>query len=119
MNNGVLSLLDATQLAEIAELEAVRPGLKVRMIELFTESTRVGMRDVRAGMLAGDFRKVSQAAHRLRGNAASLGAPRINALAAGLESRAINGERVRTQDVTRLSKTVDDTIEAYRQWLAQ
>lgn len=114
-------LLDDRHLAEISALESFRPGLKRNMLDLFIHSTGASMDECRTAAHAADAEALTHVAHRIKGNAASLGAPRLKALAAKIESQASNRDHPAAWPgmVEKLAATLSETIAGYRQWLEQ
>lgn len=111
------SLLDSEHLAEIRELAAVRPRLPQQLIALFAECMQEYLATCEQ---ARDCSTLALVTHRIAGSAASLGAPRLRALAEELEN-AVRRQTLTSlapQSLNALRTTMDDTIGAYHQWLA-
>ncbi len=117
--HGAKSLLNPEHLAEIRELAAVRPELPQQLIALFAKCMEEYLAACEQAAANGDGDAFAQATHRIAGSAASLGAPRLRALADELESAASQqgASGLPPQSLPALRMTVDDTIAAYRQWL--
>jgi HPt (histidine-containing phosphotransfer) domain-containing protein len=112
-------LLSPEHLVEIRELAAARPELPQQLIVLFAKCMEEYLAACEQAAANGDGDAFARAAHRIAGSAASLGAPRLRALADELESaagrQALSG--LPPQALPALRMTIDDTIAAYRQWL--
>lgn len=83
-----LPRVDRTIIAQIRELEAVRPGVLRHLIGMFINNTALVLNEIDGRILAGESEELRIAFHSLKGTAASLGAARLSRLAAGAESAA-------------------------------
>lgn len=113
-------LLTDARLDEILALEAHRPDLRIRILEVFSTSTHESLQQCRTAHARGDRPALVHAAHRLMGSATSLGATRLSRLAAQAERQAQAGGDADALAglLDSLAQTRQDTLAAYRRWLA-
>lgn len=81
--------LDMDSIAQIRELEAVRPGLLAKLAASFEESGPRLLEQMREAIDRGDPAATRAAAHTLKGTAASLGALRLSECARRLEQACL------------------------------
>jgi HPt (histidine-containing phosphotransfer) domain-containing protein len=85
--------LDAKTLSQIREIGGEE--LLARLARLFLEHTPLRLEEVRRGLAAGDWSRISRAIHSLRSSSVTLGAVDLARTAAELEAMA--GEENREQ----------------------
>lgn len=106
--------LDAQRLAEIASLEAFRPGLRDRLVELFAATAEPLLAGCAGeGAIADPQRRA--AAHTLKGAAMSIGAVRLGEMAQRIE-RAGDDSPEPLADGAALRAELAATLEALDAW---
>ena len=109
--------LDMDSIAQIRDLETVRPGLLAKLAASFESSGPQLLEQIRGALDCGDLAAARVAAHTLKGTAAGLGALRLSECARRLEqacagddpgagaragAQAVAGELAETLGVLRL-----------------
>ncbi|WP_369369155.1 response regulator (plasmid) [Streptomyces sp. CG4] len=82
--------LDATTVRGL--VDSLRPSFAAELIDVFLEDSPALVDTIREGVPTGDPAEVRRAAHTLRSNAATFGAPRLSALCTDLEQQAKGGD---------------------------
>jgi PAS domain S-box-containing protein len=86
---GGLGAVDVTLLQGFSELDATGgDGILVKLIDLFLENTPQVLAEARAALAGEDARKLSRAAHTLKGSCANFGAERMREACLKLEQRS-------------------------------
>ncbi|MGQ0801897.1 MAG: Hpt domain-containing protein [Pseudomarimonas sp.] len=106
--------LDHDRLAEIASLEAFRPGFRDRLIGLFEAAVHQQL-PVCVGDVEASASERQHAAHALKGAASGIGALHLAALAQQLEQIA-RTPAADWPDPTALKQAATDATMALRAW---
>jgi HPt (histidine-containing phosphotransfer) domain-containing protein len=105
---GDTSLWDARVLAEIGD-----PELTAEILELFTQQLTDALPQLAAALSGGDGERVRELAHRLKGSALTVGAPRLAAVLDELSMAGSTGQLDCAGELfTRLSDTWRATAAA-------
>jgi HPt (histidine-containing phosphotransfer) domain-containing protein len=111
-------MLDLERLAVLRGLEAAT-GLPTLLpaIESFASSSRLG--DLRRFVAAHAWSQVRSVSHSLKGSAATLGAPRLAALAERLEQAARTADEGAVRELAaELAREFEPTVAALRRYAA-
>ena len=111
-----MTRLDQERLAEIASLEAFRPGFRDRLISLFQAAVEQHL-PLCVGEVATSPTQRQHAAHALKGAAFGIGANHLGALAQQLEQIA-KSPAPEWPDPSALELAASDAMAALRAWSA-
>ena len=104
--------VDQAVLARLRELnEDDEPDILTELIDLFLRDTPPRLAALKDAIKEGDAQALSQTAHTLKGSSANLGATRLAALNAELQSKASDGS---LEDASRLLAQLDNEFERVR-----
>lgn len=92
---------EAIDMAVLAELESMRPGLRDRVFALFMRDSPALVNAIVVAAGALDEAELTHAAHRLKSGAANLGARRLVRLCDALEAIGRGGESARAVELAR------------------
>ncbi|PRQ02312.1 Hpt domain protein [Enhygromyxa salina] len=106
---GSSTTLDPASLAQLRELEAVRPGMLAKTAELFLGQAELRLATMDRKLAVGDAEAVADAAHALKGSSHTIGARELGALAAKIELEARAGG-----DTRELIVALHDALAAIR-----
>jgi HPt (histidine-containing phosphotransfer) domain-containing protein len=84
--------LDPEIVAQLRELEPVRPGFLQRLVGMFEDNAARLLAEMETQVAQGDHESLRIAFHSLAGTSASLGARRLSALARIAERAASDGD---------------------------
>jgi len=108
--------LDPERLAEIASLEAFRPGFRDRLIGLFQAAVEQQLPRC-VGEIEATPAQIQHAAHALKGAAFGIGATHLAALAQQLEQIA-KSSPAEWPESTALRQAASEAVAALRAWSA-
>ena len=108
--------LDPDRLAEIASLEAFRPGFRDRLIALFQAAVEQQL-PLCVGEIETTAAQRKQAAHALKGAASGIGATHLAALAQQLEHLA-KSSAAAWPEPSALKLAASEAMLALREWSA-
>jgi CheY-like chemotaxis protein len=113
-------VLDATIIAALRELQAAgEPDVLGQLIDVFLDDARVQLASLAEAIRQSDAAAIYQAAHRLRGGAANLGAAALAKHCADLEALgragALSGADALLQAITAELRRVEQALAAERQ----
>ena len=108
--------LDPTRISQIARGHR---DIEVRVLTLFRDEGRELVESTRLALAAGDPEGLAQAAHRLAGASANVGADRLAQFAAELEACATEGDAPSHGAGRRLGEAWDQTERAVDRRLAE
>ncbi len=106
--------LDKTQLDQVRQLDAFRPGAAAQLVSLFEINTRQRLDALRTACASGDVDSMRNAAHSLKGISVSVGASGLAELAAAIESDACG-----PIDLVPLEAAFKATMCGLAAWLAE
>jgi HPt (histidine-containing phosphotransfer) domain-containing protein len=108
-----LTLLDATTIQNLVDLDDGELGLLKEMIEIFREDTPRRIHDILAAADSHNPEELSHAAHALKGGAGALGAAALRYLSADLEALGRSGSAETDPDLReRLETCFRDSLAA-------
>jgi len=84
-------VLDADTLQQLIDLDDGSLGLLQEMYEIFRDDTPSRLEALEAAVRAEDREEMGDVAHAIKGAAATIGAPRVRALALALETAGRKG----------------------------
>ncbi len=86
-----IARIDHTIIAQIRQLESVRPGLTKHLVEVFERNAVTFFEGIDVRINAGDTETLRIGFHSMKGTAASLGAQRLSHIA-GIAERIASGD---------------------------
>jgi HPt (histidine-containing phosphotransfer) domain-containing protein len=111
------SVLSATQLEHLDQIEAFKPGTKRHLVTLYGDNARKQLAELGIASTAGDFGAMRRAAHSLKGVSASLGAAGMATAAARIEEMCLRGDDQATREVAQCDSLLALTLEALQAWV--
>jgi HPt (histidine-containing phosphotransfer) domain-containing protein len=108
--------IDPLIIAQVRQLESVRPGLLKHLVGVFDTKITQLFQDIPARLANNEIDALRIAFHTLKGTAASLGAQRLSYIA-GLAESAAEGD-TRAGELSEILKPLAEEFEAVRVELA-
>ena len=109
--------IDYAVIAQIRQLESVRPGLAKHLVEVFERNAKQFFADIAGCLAANDMETLRIGFHSMKGPAGSLGAQRLSHIAGIAERAAVGDSGAGPVDI--VAKHLQDEFEAVRTELAQ
>ncbi|MDP9403572.1 MAG: response regulator [Actinomycetota bacterium] len=106
---------DALDAGVLAQYDRMSPGFADEVIALFVDDVPVRLEALRGALASGDLRAAAELAHTLKGTSSNVGATRLAARCAGLQSSAEGGS---SAEAAASAEAVESAWEQVREMLA-
>ena len=115
-----LVLLDTAAIQRLRDIAAKTDAAFVnQVISLFERQVPSGIYEIEEAFAAGDLKKFSQAAHKLKGTCMNVGAKQLSELFRIIELKGINGDQRQLQEyIEALKPLYEKTLIAFRKELS-
>lgn len=112
------SVLDASRLEELLDLDPGDPSMLLRFIDRFGPNARATLAGMREAREAGTAHELGRAAHALKGSASNLGATRLAALCKEVEDLGEDGVVVDQPALVGVERALDAAVKALESFAA-
>ncbi len=117
----ILEQLDMDTMEQLLNLDDGELGLLEEMLGLYKEDTPGRILAIEATLATGDMTEMADVAHAVKGSAGTMGAPRVRAVAAQLESagRVGKSDQPPAELLVQLKQTYADSVQALETFVAR